>query len=91
MKNYEEVYEMLEMNKSDGEKAILKCWLENYEKYMNSRVKLADVKRSFEHFQKNHISYNEYFIKRQEVEVGYYRRALELFEEQNEIFNQKKV
>jgi hypothetical protein len=56
--------------------------LKNFEKYMNSRVNLAEIKRSFEHFQKNNISYNEYIIKRQEAEVGCNRRSLELLEEQ---------
>jgi hypothetical protein len=87
MKTYEEVCEMLEMNKSDGEKATLKCWLNYYQKYMDSRVKLAEIKRNFEWSKKHNLHHNEYIIKREEVEVGYFKRCLEMLEEEHAILN----
>jgi len=80
MKTYEEVYQMLEMSENDGKSATIKCWLECYNDYWKARVKFADVKRSFEFNIKHNMQYNEYIIKRQEVEVEYYKRSLEMIE-----------
>ena len=82
MKTYEQVYTLLEtMDRDDKMAPTLKCWLEGYNDYWKARVKLAELKRSFDWNVRHNIVYNEYIIKRQEVEVGYYKRAIELMEE----------
>jgi hypothetical protein len=78
MKTYEEVYEMLELSEDDGMNAVFKHWLDIYGKYWEARAKLAQITRSFEFNRKHNLPYNEYVIKRQEVEVGYYKRSLEM-------------
>jgi hypothetical protein len=87
MKTYEEVYSMLleqgvcdVQGIPDSKRATIQCWLSAYAEYWKARAKLAETTASFAWNIKHNIPYNEYIIKRQEVEVDYYKRAVELIE-----------
>jgi hypothetical protein len=81
MRTFDEIVELWKVC-SEGKRSLIKCWIQKYQDVMKSKLVLVEQEELYEFNVKHNIEYNEYILKRYEVEYGYNLRSLELLEKE---------